>query len=154
MNLSITINSVNDAPYFIENNINIEQISTIETITIEYEADDVDNLLSELNFSIYYGSGNNWHRLIKNYRETTYTWKTNNVPDGNYYIKIVVSDGINNSTWISSESYLIMHEGPLLNPVTIGLIISGGIGLVIILVLVIRAKKRKKEPLPITESGN
>ncbi|MFX1490245.1 MAG: hypothetical protein ACFFBI_13925, partial [Promethearchaeota archaeon] len=151
LNLSITINSVNDAPYFIENNINIEQMSTLDTINIEYEVNDVDNLLSELNFSIYYGSGNNWHRIIENYKDTTYTWETKNVPDGKYYIKIIVSDGIDNSTWISPESYSIMHESPFLNPITIGLIAGGCVGLVIIIALVIRAKRKKKEPIKVTE---
>ena len=154
LNISLTINSINDAPFFIENNINIEQESALDIIHIEFEVDDVDNLLSELNYSIYYGGVNNWHLIIEDYKNTTYSWETKDVPDGNYYIKIIASDGLANNIWISPESYSIIHETPFLNPLTISLIAGGGAGLILIVAIVIRARKRKKEPLSITESGD
>lgn len=150
LNISLTINSVNDAPLFIENNINIEQESA-DIIHIEYEADDVDNLLSELSYSIYYGRVNKWNLIIEDFKDTSYRWETIDVPDGNYYIKIIVSDGLANNTWISPESYSIGDEKPELNPITIALIAGGGTGLVVIVALLIRARKRKKGPLPIPE---
>ena len=153
LNISLTINSINDAPFFIEDKIKIEQLSTLDIINIEYEADDVDNILSELNYSIYYGVMDNWHLIIEEYKDTAYTWETNDVPFGKYYIKIIVSDGLENSTWISPESYWIKHERPLLNPITIAIIVGEGAGLIVIVSLMIRANRRKKEPLPITDNG-
>ena len=147
LNISLNIYSVNDAPSFIESNIIIQQEKTEELIHIEYEAEDVDNLLSELNYSIYYGTDNNWHLIIENYKDTTYTWNTKDVPEGNYYIRIIVSDGLANETWISPEMYSIKHkdESPIINIIIITSSIGGGIGLSVFIALYIRARKRKKE---------
>ena len=152
LNISLSIYSVNDPPFFIENNINIQQESANELIHIEYEANDVDNLLSELSYNIYYGAGNNWYIIVEDYKDTTYTWDTKDVPEGNYYIKIVVSDGMANDTWISSQIYSIVREDredQLMNIIIIASSIGGGIVLIVAGTLFIRARKRKKKILPI-----
>ena len=151
LNISLSIYSINDHPVFIENNINIQQDRVNELITIEYTATDVDNLLSQLNYSIFYGSENNWHLLIENYKDLTYSWDTENVAEGNYYIKIVVSDGLDNSTWISVESYSIIHEleSSLVDIIILSVIFSGVIGVSIITILLFRARmKRRKDMFP------
>ncbi|MFX1355428.1 MAG: hypothetical protein ACFFGP_15855, partial [Promethearchaeota archaeon] len=148
LNISLEVYSVNDAPFFIENNINIQVLSN-QRISIEYEANDVDNLISELNFSIYYGSGNNWHLIVENYKELTYEWDVSDIPQGVYYIKILVSDGIDNSTWISTQPYMISRDSSLITLIVIFTVFGGGIGLSITIAIYSRRRKRKKTFLPI-----
>ncbi|MFX1532204.1 MAG: LVIVD repeat-containing protein [Promethearchaeota archaeon] len=145
LNITINIYSINDAPIFIESNITIQQEKHF--IQIEYEAEDIDNLPSELNYSIYYGSENDWHLIIENYKDTTYTWNTTDIQEGNYYIKIVVSDGLANDTWISSDYYSIRHKrtNPLIEgPLIYIIIISSCVGAGVIIGLGFYAYKRRK----------
>ena len=154
LNISLNIYSINDPPSFIENDVNIQQDVVNELLTINYTAADVDNLLSDLNYSIFYGSNNNWHPIIENNKELTYRWDTKNVAAGNYYIKIIVSDGLDNSTWISAISYPIIHptDSSLVDIIILSLIFSGVIGLGIFTTLVIlKARKRGKPFFPVKE---
>jgi len=150
LNISLEVYSVNDAPFFIENNINIQVLSN-QMISIEYEANDVDNLISELNYSIFYGSGNDWNLIIENYKELAYEWDISTIPQGVYYIKILVSDGIDNSTWISTRYYTIGRDSSLIPLIVIFTVFGGGIGLSITIAIYSRIRKRKKKFLPVKE---
>ena len=101
---------------------------------------------SELNYSIYYGTNNNWHLIIENYKDTTYTWNTTDIHEGNYYIRLVVSDGLANDTWISSEVYLINRksESPLIYIIIISSCVVAG---VIAGVVIYMFKRRKSKNL-------
>ncbi|MFW9879948.1 MAG: LVIVD repeat-containing protein, partial [Candidatus Thorarchaeota archaeon] len=144
LNITLSIYSVNDAPRFLENSINIQQEK--DFIQIEYEAEDIDNLSSDLNYSIYYGSMDSWHSIIENYKNTTYTWYITEIPRGNYYIKIIVCDGLANDTWISTELFSIGRpiESPFIPIIILTSSIAAGIGLGVLGIFYIRAKKRKQ----------
>jgi len=144
LNISLNIYSINDAPTFIESNISIRQEKSF--IQIDFEAEDIDNLDSELNYSIYYGTENNWHLIVENYKDTTYTWNTTHIHEGNYYIRIVVSDGLANDTWISSKIYSIRHESesPFIYIIIISSCVVAG---VIIGVVIYTVKRRKSKDL-------
>lgn len=150
INISLNIYSVNDPPFFIVDNFNILQDVLNDLIYIEYEANDVDNILIELNYSIYYGSGSSWNAIIKDYNKTTYTWNTRNVPGGSYHIKIVVSDGSNDTIWISPQRYIIEDPYSAIIAITLFSVITGaGIALFIFFLVKFRILKKipKDEPI-------
>jgi len=150
LNISLNIDSVNDPPFFIENNINIQQDAVNDLIHIEYEANDVDNMLIELNYSIYYGSGINWQAIVKDYNETSYTWNTKDISYGNYNIKIVVSDSVNETVWISPQKYLIGEPSNLIFVVTLISIITGvGVALFAVFLVKFRILKKTSKDEPI-----
>ncbi len=144
LNITLNIYNINDAPTFIESNIIIQQEK--DFIQIEYEAEDIDNLPSELNYYIYYGTDNDWHLIIENYKDTTYTWNTTHIQEGNYYIRIDVSDGLANDTWISSEIYSVKRksESPLIYIIIISSCVVAG---VISGVVIYTVKRRKSKAL-------
>ncbi|MFW9943261.1 MAG: hypothetical protein ACFFFT_19655, partial [Candidatus Thorarchaeota archaeon] len=145
LNITLNIYSVNDAPVFIENNIVIQQEEYF--IQIEYEAEDVDNLPSDLNYSIYYGTEDDWHLIIENYKDTTYSWNTTDIQEGNYYIKIVVSDGLANDTWVSPNFYSIRRKSEttfIESPLFYIIIVSSCVGAGVIIGVGIYAFKRRK----------
>ncbi|MFX1279734.1 MAG: LVIVD repeat-containing protein [Promethearchaeota archaeon] len=148
LNIALYVYSVNDAPTFIENNIVIQQEKNI--IQIEYEAEDVDNSSSQLNYNIYYGKDDDWYLIIENYKDTSYTWNTAHIKEGNYYIKLIVSDGLVNNTWTSSQAYSIRHKGesPLIYIIIIASCVSAG---VIIGVVIYRVKRRKSKDLDLID---
>ena len=108
--INLTIDPVNDAPYFLENNITIDIDIANNLIRIEYDAIDIDNDLGDLNYNMYYGDGTSWNVIVANHEEKVYTWNTQGIPEGDYYIKLVVSDGSNETIWISSTKYLIRDQ--------------------------------------------
>lgn len=144
--ISINIYSVNDPPFFIEDNINIHQDQTKNLIRIEYDANDVDNSQSDLNYSIYYGDRNNWNLIIKDYEEKVYLWNTQEILEGDYFIKLVVSDGTNESAWISSEKYSIRSDFSIIVGITlISIIASIGVGLGVYFLIKLKIIKGKNK---------
>ena len=105
--INLNIDTVNDAPYFLENNISIDNDVANNLIRIEYDAIDIDNDQSDLKYNIYYGDGTSWNIIVANHEEKVHIWNTQGIPEGDYYIKLVVSDGSNETIWISSTKYLI-----------------------------------------------
>jgi len=105
--INLNIGPVNDAPYFIETNISIDNDLTNNVIRIEYDAIDIDNDQNDLKYNIYYGDGASWNLIVANQEEKVHIWNTQGIPEGDYYIKLVVSDGSNESIWISPTRYLI-----------------------------------------------
>jgi len=105
--INLTIEPVNDVPYFLENNISITNDVANNLIRIEYDAIDIDNDQDDLKYSIYYGDGTSWNVIVANYEEKVHMWNTQGIPEGDYYIRLVVSDGSNETIWISSTKYLI-----------------------------------------------
>jgi hypothetical protein len=118
--INLNVDSVNDAPYFFETNITIDNDVANNLIRIEYDAFDIDNDQSDLKYNIYYGDGTSWNTIVANHEEKVYIWNTQGIPEGDYYIKLIVSDGSNETIWISSTKYLI--RDPFLQSLAIVLI--------------------------------
>jgi len=57
--------------------------------------------------------------IISDFKELNYICDTKEVPEGNYSIKIVVSDRIDNGIWISSQKYAIRHLDSHINIMTL-----------------------------------
>ncbi|MFW9881400.1 MAG: LVIVD repeat-containing protein, partial [Candidatus Thorarchaeota archaeon] len=142
LNITLNIYNINDAPWFIEDNIIIQQEK--DFIQIDYEAEDIDNLPSELNYSIYYGSDSDWSLIVEDYKNTSYTWDTTHIKEGNYYIRIDVNDGLANDTWISTEFYSISRAGesPLIYIIIISSCVMGGVVIGVAIYTIKRKKSR------------
>ena len=139
--ISLTIEPVNDVPYFLENNISITNDVENNLIRIEYEARDDDNVQSDLKYDIYYGDGTSWNVIVANHEENVLIWNTQGITEGDYYIKLVVSDGSNETIWISTK-YLI--RDPFLKNLAIILIVSlTGAGLALFIFFLIKFRKLK-----------
>ena len=111
----------------------------------------MDNMLIELNYSIYYGSGINWQVIVEDYNDTSYTWDTKDISYGNYNIKIGVSDGVNETVWISPQKYLIGEPNNLAFIITLISIITGvGIALIAVLLVKFRILKKPSKDEPIS----
>ncbi|MFW9971555.1 MAG: hypothetical protein ACFFDF_15275, partial [Candidatus Odinarchaeota archaeon] len=148
--ITLNIESVNDPPYFVEGSIIIDNNIPQNKMNITFEANDVDNNESELKYSIFYGDGIKWSPIITDYDKETYLWNTQSVSDGNYFIKLSVSDGINETSWISSTRYLIRNPLNRILAITIIVTITGvGIALFIFFLIKFRVikKSRKEEPI-------
>lgn len=147
--LTLNIFSVNDPPFFIEDNISIQQNASKNLINIRYNAVDIDNPQSDLSYEIYYGAGENWKLIIANLDVTNYTWHTGMIPDGEYHIKIIVSDGIDNSIWISPIKYSIKGNFPFRYDIiiiaTITAVLSVGVGIILYKIRLLKRKNKQVE---------
>jgi len=141
--INLTIEPVNDVPYFLENNISITNDVANNLIRIEYDAIDIDNDQDDLKYSIYYGDGTSWNVIVANYEEKVHMWNTQGIPEGDYYIRLVVSDGSNETIWISSTKYLI--RDPFLKILVLVIMSTlTGTGLALFVFFLIKFRKLKK----------
>ena len=125
--INLNINSVNDAPYFLETSIYIDNDVANNLIRIEYDAIDIDNDQGDLKYNIYYGDGTDWNIIVADHEEKVYDWNTQGIPEGDYYIKLVVSDGFNETIWISSTKYLIIDPFLKILAIVLMSVITGAV---------------------------
>lgn len=103
-----------------------EQTKLLIPLKINWKIQDPDK--DKLQFNIYYQQLNatEWKPVVENIINTnTYTWKPDNIPDGNYLLKITATDRLSNPLNISLQSesvnlpFIIDNTFPEINKVTI-----------------------------------
>jgi len=110
-----TINNVNEAPSILVLYPNGGE-TVDDTITITWSASDSD--YDTLSFTVYYReSTGSWIQLIAGISANSYAWNTNSIVDGDYYIRIVASDGSLTAEDTSDTYFTITHvnNAPILN---------------------------------------
>ncbi len=148
--VTLNVESVNDAPFFIEINIFIDHDQANNKMSISFEANDIDNDTSELRYSIFYGDGSVWVPIVTDYDDETYLWNTQTIPEGNYRIKLSVSDGMNETIWISSTRYHIINPFNTILSITLVATVTGaGVALFVFFLIKFRIlkKDRREEPV-------
>jgi len=83
-------------------------------VNITYSASDKQDNLKDLNVSIYYSAdASTWTEIIKDAKASTfYVWDVTGIPNGDYFVKVVITDKVATSTEVISETFTIANNLP------------------------------------------